>query len=64
MTFLWAVATDQGRVRGHNEDTLWPRPGTGGVAAGEAEGEFLAAVADGMGGHTQSILSFHILLGR
>jgi len=51
MTFLWAAATDQGRVRGHNEDTLWPRPGPGGSAAGEADGEFLAAVADGMGGH-------------
>jgi len=51
MTFQWAVATDQGRVRGHNEDTLWPRPGLGGVADGEAEGEFVAAVADGMGGH-------------
>lgn len=51
MTFLWAAATDVGRVRGHNEDALWPQPGDEGRAAGEADGEFLAAVADGMGGH-------------
>lgn len=51
MTFIWAAATNQGRVRGHNEDTLWPSPGPKGAAAGEAEVEFLAAVADGMGGH-------------
>ena len=51
MTFLWAAATDVGRVRGHNEDALWPRPGDEGRASGEADGEFLAAVADGMGGH-------------
>ncbi|MFH1329889.1 MAG: protein phosphatase 2C domain-containing protein [Actinomycetota bacterium] len=51
MTFLWATATDPGRVRGHNEDALWPRPGRPGAAQGEAEGPFLAAVADGMGGH-------------
>ena len=51
MTFLWAAATDPGRVRGHNEDALWPPPGKEGRAAGEADREFLAAVADGMGGH-------------
>lgn len=51
MTFLWAAATDPGRVRGHNEDALWPRPEDGRAARGEAAGHFLAAVADGMGGH-------------
>jgi serine/threonine protein phosphatase PrpC len=51
MTFLWAAATDPGRVRDHNEDALWPQPGPGGAAQGEAGASFLAAVADGMGGH-------------
>ncbi len=51
MTFQWAAATDPGRVRGHNEDALWPRPGPGGSAQGEADAPFLAVVADGMGGH-------------
>lgn len=51
MTFLWAAATDPGRVRGHNEDALWPRPGPQGAAQGEAESPLLAVVADGMGGH-------------
>jgi serine/threonine protein phosphatase PrpC len=51
MTFAWAAATDQGLVRGHNEDALWPRPAGGEVARGEATDPFLAAVADGMGGH-------------
>jgi len=51
MTFAWATTTDQGLVRGHNEDALWPRPDDGEVARGEAEEYFLAAVADGMGGH-------------
>ena len=51
MTFHWAAATDPGRVRGHNEDNLWPRPDAGGVSGGEAEAPFLAMVADGMGGH-------------
>ena len=51
MTFHWAAATDPGRVRGHNEDNLWPRPEGAGAAAGEAEAPFLAMVADGMGGH-------------
>ena len=51
MTFLWAAATDPGRVRGHNEDALWPQPGPQGAIGGEAEAPFLAMVADGMGGH-------------
>jgi PPM family protein phosphatase len=51
MTFAWAAATHQGRVRDHNEDALWPRPNDQGVARGEAADHFLAAVADGMGGH-------------
>jgi len=51
MTFLWAAATDAGRVRGHNEDALWPLPGPSGIASGEAAAPLLAAVADGMGGH-------------
>jgi PPM family protein phosphatase len=51
MTFLWAAATDPGRVRGHNEDALWPQPGPPGAIGGEAEAPFLAMVADGMGGH-------------
>jgi len=50
MKLHWAVATDPGRVRGHNEDALWPRPGPGGSADDEADG-LLAMVADGMGGH-------------
>lgn len=51
MTFLWAAATNPGRVRGHNEDALWPRPAEGELARGEADGPLLVAVADGMGGH-------------
>lgn len=51
MTFAWAAATDPGRVRPHNEDALWPRPEGESVARGEAADTFLAAVADGMGGH-------------
>ena len=51
MTFVWAATTDRGLVRGHNEDALWPRPAEGEVAQGQAAEQFLAAVADGMGGH-------------
>jgi serine/threonine protein phosphatase PrpC len=51
MTFAWAAATDSGLVRSHNEDALWPRPEGGEVDRGESAGPFLAAVADGMGGH-------------
>jgi serine/threonine protein phosphatase PrpC len=51
MTFLWAAATDPGLVRGHNEDSLWPLPEGAEVGHGEAAAQFLAVVADGMGGH-------------
>ncbi len=45
MNFAWATRTDVGRVRDHNEDSVWPT--TDGSTA-----EMLAvAVADGMGGH-------------
>jgi len=50
MKLRWAAATDPGRVRSHNEDALWPRPGPGRSAEDEAD-ELLAMVADGMGGH-------------
>ncbi|MEX0825853.1 MAG: PP2C family serine/threonine-protein phosphatase [Acidimicrobiia bacterium] len=46
MRFLWAALTDDGRVRDHNEDAIWPEPGSG-----ESIGPLLVAVADGMGGH-------------
>ena len=46
MRLRWAAATDPGRIRGHNEDALWPQPGSG-----ETDEALLVAVADGMGGH-------------
>jgi len=46
MKFSWATATDPGRVRDHNEDSVWPEPGHG-----EAAEPIVVAVADGMGGH-------------
>ncbi|MEX1208246.1 MAG: PP2C family serine/threonine-protein phosphatase [Acidimicrobiia bacterium] len=46
MRFRWAALTDEGRVRDHNEDAIWPEPGSG-----ESIGPLLVAVADGMGGH-------------
>ena len=45
MRFRWAARTHTGRVRGNNEDALWPRPGSG-----ETNEILLVAVADGMGG--------------
>jgi serine/threonine protein phosphatase PrpC len=45
MRFTWATRTDPGKVRDHNEDTVWPeKDGTG-------EESLIIAVADGMGGH-------------
>lgn len=46
MTLSWASATDVGRVRENNEDSVWPDPG-----AGVGTRPLVVAVADGMGGH-------------
>ena len=45
MSYHWAVATDQGRVRTVNEDSVYPR------SSGKGEGPVVVLVADGMGGH-------------
>lgn len=44
MTLEWASITDNGRVRDHNEDAVWPE------GSGTADGSLIVAVADGMGG--------------
>ncbi len=52
MTYTWATGTEIGLVRQQNEDSVWPRHEDGsGLTTGTAEGKFVAAVADGMGGH-------------
>lgn len=45
MRYVWATGTHQGRVRDHNEDSVYPH------ASGSGEGPILVVVADGMGGH-------------
>ena len=45
MTYQWAAATHQGRVRTHNEDALYP------PTSGRGAGPVVVMVADGMGGH-------------
>lgn len=45
MKFVWATRTDVGKVRDHNEDSVWPE------ADGSAEETVIVGVADGMGGH-------------
>ncbi|MDH3425871.1 MAG: protein phosphatase 2C domain-containing protein [Acidimicrobiia bacterium] len=46
MTYLWAAATHIGLHRTQNQDAAFPE------GAGTESGPFIAAVADGMGGHT------------
>lgn len=46
MKFSWATATDPGRVRDQNEDSVWPPSG-----CDETAEPMVVAVADGMGGH-------------
>jgi protein phosphatase len=45
MKFTWAARTDPGKVRDHNEDSVWPEED------GTTDGLVVVAVADGMGGH-------------
>ena len=44
ITYSWAGATDEGRTRDHNEDSLYPE------GSGVGPGPLVAAVADGLGG--------------
>ncbi len=44
MRYVWATATHQGRVRGRNEDAVYPE------SSGAADTPVLVGVADGMGG--------------
>ncbi|HSM01835.1 MAG TPA: Stp1/IreP family PP2C-type Ser/Thr phosphatase [Acidimicrobiia bacterium] len=46
MRLRWATRSDTGQVRPHNEDAVWPRPGSG-----DSDETMIVAVADGMGGH-------------
>ncbi|MEE9297695.1 MAG: Stp1/IreP family PP2C-type Ser/Thr phosphatase [Acidimicrobiia bacterium] len=45
MRFNWVVRTDVGRMRDHNEDSVWP------VEDGTSTETIVVGVADGMGGH-------------
>ncbi len=45
MNFAWATRTEVGRVRDHNEDSVWP------TTDGSTDEVLAVAVADGMGGH-------------
>lgn len=45
MRFTWATRSDPGKVRDHNEDSVWPEDD------GSADETIIVAVADGMGGH-------------
>lgn len=44
MRYVWATASHQGRVRGRNEDAVYPE------ASGASDSAILVGVADGMGG--------------
>lgn len=46
MTLRWAALTDVGRIRDHNEDSIWPENGSG-----VSDARLVVGVADGMGGH-------------
>lgn len=45
MSYVWAVATDTGRVRKVNQDSVYP------TSSGRGDGPTVVLVADGMGGH-------------
>jgi protein phosphatase len=56
MKFRWASRTDQGKVRDHNEDSMWP------AGDGSTDELMTAAVADGMGGHVGGEIASAIAL--
>jgi protein phosphatase len=56
MIYFWASSTDTGRIRDHNEDAVWPAD-----MGAESDG-FVAAVADGMGGHVGGEIASEVAL--
>ena len=56
MIYRWASSTDIGRLRDHNEDAVHPS------GHGTAGGGFVAAVADGMGGHVAGEVASNLAL--
>jgi protein phosphatase len=56
MRFEWATRTDVGRLREHNEDSVWP------IDDGTSDEAIAVAVADGMGGHAGGEVASSIAL--
>ncbi|MBK5267885.1 MAG: serine/threonine-protein phosphatase [Acidimicrobiia bacterium] len=56
MTLTWATGTHQGRVRDHNEDSVYP------PEDGTTSDSLLVGVADGMGGHVAGEIASRLAL--
>lgn len=57
MKFTWASRSDVGKVRDHNEDSVWP------AEDGTSEDAVAVGVADGMGGHAGGEVASATALG-